>query len=155
MKLRTLLFWPHLIAGVVAGAVILVMSVTGVLLTYERQLIAWSNGDYRSQPPPADARRMPVEQVLGAFAESGFGEATNVAVGSEATDPVIVSAGQRTFYLDAYSGRFLGEGRQGMREFMSDMRAWHRSEERRVGKEGRERRARRRQGEDRAAEGRA
>ena len=126
MKLRTLLFWPHLIAGVVAGAVILVMSVTGVLLTYERQLIEWSNSDYRSQPPPADARRMPVEQVLGAFAQSGVAEASSVAVGSEATDPVIVSAGQRTFYLDAYSGRLLGEGRQGMRQFMSDMRAWHR-----------------------------
>jgi uncharacterized iron-regulated membrane protein len=126
MKLRTLLFWPHLIAGVVAGAVILVMSVTGVLLTYERQLIEWSNSDYRSQPPSADARRMPTENVLAAFAQLGLGDPTNVAVRSEATDPVIVSAGQRTFYLDAYSGRLLGEGRQGMRQFMSDMRAWHR-----------------------------
>jgi uncharacterized iron-regulated membrane protein len=126
MKLRTLLFWPHLIAGVVAGTVILVMSVTGVLLTYERQLIEWSNSDYRSQPPSPDARRMPVEGVLAAFAQLGIGDPTNVAVRSEATDPVIVSAGPRTFYLDAYSGRLLGEGRQGMRQFMSDMRAWHR-----------------------------
>ena len=43
MKLRTLIFWPHLVAGITAGVVILVMSVTGVLLTYERQLIAWSD----------------------------------------------------------------------------------------------------------------
>jgi uncharacterized iron-regulated membrane protein len=103
MKLRTLLFWPHLIAGVVAGTVILVMSVTGVLLTYERQLIEWSNSDYRSQPPSPDARRMPVEDVLAAFAQLGIGDPTNVAVRSEATDPVIVSAGPRTFYLDAVS----------------------------------------------------
>ena len=48
MKLRTLLFWPHLIAGVLTGAVILVMSVTGVVLTYERQLNEWSNGDYQT-----------------------------------------------------------------------------------------------------------
>jgi uncharacterized iron-regulated membrane protein len=126
MKLRTLLFWPHLIAGIVAGAIILVMSVTGVLLTYERQLIAWSNSDYRSQPPSPGARRMPVESVLASFVESGAGDATNVTVGADATDPVIVSAGQRTFYFDAYSGRALGEGRLGMRQFMSDMRAWHR-----------------------------
>jgi uncharacterized iron-regulated membrane protein len=39
---------------------------------------------------------------------------------------VIVSAGQRTYYLDAYSGRVLGEGRQGMRRFMAQVKAWHR-----------------------------
>ena len=31
------------------------MSVTGVLLTYERQLIAWSDSDFRSTPPAAGA----------------------------------------------------------------------------------------------------
>ena len=51
MTLRTLIFWPHLIAGVVAGAVVLTMSVTGVLLTYERQLNAWSDSEFRSTPP--------------------------------------------------------------------------------------------------------
>ena len=49
MTLRTLIFWPHLIAGVVAGAVVLTMSVTGVLLTYERQLNAWSDSEFRSE----------------------------------------------------------------------------------------------------------
>ena len=127
MKLRTLLFWPHLIAGVVAGAVILVMSVTGVILTYERQLNEWSNSDYRSVPPSEGAPRMPVEDVLASFAQAERGEAASVAVGSEATDPVIVSVtGRPAVYLDAYSGRVLGEARTGMREFMSDMRAWHR-----------------------------
>jgi uncharacterized iron-regulated membrane protein len=55
MKLRTLIFWPHLIAGVVAGVVILIMSVTGVILTYERQLIAWSNSHLQSTPPAEGA----------------------------------------------------------------------------------------------------
>jgi uncharacterized iron-regulated membrane protein len=52
MTLRTLVFWPHLIAGIVAGSVILLMSVTGVILTYERQLIAWSDSEFRSNPAP-------------------------------------------------------------------------------------------------------
>jgi len=126
MKLRTLLFWPHLIAGVVAGAIILVMSVTGVLLTYERQLIEWSNSDYQSVPPSPGAPRLPVEHVLAAFARTHADAPSSVGVGADATDAVVVSAGPRTFYLDAYTGRVLGEGRQGMRQFMSDMRAWHR-----------------------------
>ena len=126
MNLRTLLFWPHLIAGVIAGAVILVMSVTGVILTYERQLVEWSNSDYRSQPPSAGAPRMPLEEVLTAFARSGPGAVGSVSVGAESTDALVVSSGPRTFYLDAYSGRVLGEARQGVRQFMSDVRAWHR-----------------------------
>ena len=126
MKLRTWLFWPHLIAGVISGAVILVMSVTGVLLTYERQLIEWSNSDYQSAPPSPGAPRLPVQQVLAAFATTHEDAPSSVIVGADATDAVVVSAGPRTFYLDAYTGRVLGEGRQGMRQFMSDMRAWHR-----------------------------
>ena len=59
MTLRTLIFWPHLIAGVVAGAIVLIMSVTGVLLTYERQLIAWSDSGFRSSPPAQGAARLP------------------------------------------------------------------------------------------------
>ena len=102
------------------------MSVTGVLLTYERQMIEWSNSDLKSQPQPG-AARLPIEQVVASFQQVQPGMTpTNVAVGSEPDAAVIVSAGQRTFYLDAYSGRLLGEGRQGMRQFMSDMRAWHR-----------------------------
>ncbi|CAN5799823.1 hypothetical protein BH23GEM5_BH23GEM5_06000 [soil metagenome] len=44
MKLfRTVLFWCHLSVGVLAGVVVLVMSVTGVLLTYQRQITAWAD----------------------------------------------------------------------------------------------------------------
>src|SRR5690606_14959611 len=39
---RKALFWIHLACGVVTGLVILMMSITGVVLTYERQMIAWA-----------------------------------------------------------------------------------------------------------------
>jgi uncharacterized iron-regulated membrane protein len=127
MKLRTLLFWPHLVAGVLAGALILLMSVTGVLLTYERQLVEWSNSDLRSNVSPSSSARLPLEQVVASF-QRAHPDLTpsSVVVGSEVDDAVIVSAGARAFYLDAYTGRPLGEGRQRMRQFMSDVRGWHR-----------------------------
>ncbi len=54
MKLRSVLFWLHLACGVVAGAVILIMSVTGALLTYQRQITAWADmRGYRSEPAQA------------------------------------------------------------------------------------------------------
>lgn len=42
MTFRKILFWLHLTAGSFAGAIILVMSVTGVLLAYEKQILAWT-----------------------------------------------------------------------------------------------------------------
>ncbi len=39
---------------------------------------------------------------------------------------VSVAADRQTVYADAYTGRVLGERDQGMRAFMSEIRAWHR-----------------------------
>ena len=127
MKLRTLIFWPHLVAGITAGVVIFVMSLTGVLLTYERQLIAWSDSQYRSTVPAQGASRLPVETLLQTIRTQHPDIAVDViTVGSAIDAPVTVAVPQRTLYFDAYSGRLLGEGSQGIRRFMSETRAWHR-----------------------------
>jgi uncharacterized iron-regulated membrane protein len=39
---------------------------------------------------------------------------------------VILTVPQRTVYVDAYTGALLGEGSQGVRRFMTELRAWHR-----------------------------
>jgi uncharacterized iron-regulated membrane protein len=49
-----------------------------------------------------------------------------LTVGAAADAPVSVAVPQRTLYVDAYTGRLLGESSQGVRRFMSEMRAWHR-----------------------------
>ena len=127
MKLRTLIFWPHLIAGVVAGVVILIMSVTGVILTYERQLIAWSNSHLKSTPPAQGAARMPVESLLESAQQQHPGlQITGITIGSGSDATAVLAAADGDLHLDVYSGRVLGAGTTGMRQFMSDLRVWHR-----------------------------
>ena len=127
MKLRTLIFWPHLIAGVVAGVVILIMSITGVILTYERQLIAWSNSHLKSALPAEGATRMPVESLLQAAQQQNPGlQVTGITIGSASDATAVLATGDADFHLDIYSGRALGAGATGMRQFMSDLRVWHR-----------------------------
>jgi uncharacterized iron-regulated membrane protein len=127
MKLRTLIFWPHLIAGVAAGLVIFLMSVTGAILTYERQMIAWSDSHLRSEVPAAGASRVPLEALIVTIrSQHPDVSPTAVTVGSAPDAPVTVAVAQRTLYFDAYSGRLLGEGSTGVRRFMSQTRAWHR-----------------------------
>ena len=53
---RKCLFWLHLSSGVVAGAVILMMSVTGVLLTFQPQIVDWANREYDTVQPPYQGR---------------------------------------------------------------------------------------------------
>jgi uncharacterized iron-regulated membrane protein len=127
MKLRSFIFWPHLIAGVSAGIVILLMCVTGVLLTYERQLIAWADSGYRSTPS-VDARPLPMDALLARLREVHPDiAATTITVRADEDAAVAIAAGQRTVYVDRYSGAVVGEAsRGGVRKFMADMRAWHR-----------------------------
>ena len=45
MSVRRLVFWLHLLTGITAGTVILVMSATGVVLTFEPQIVDyWPSG---------------------------------------------------------------------------------------------------------------
>src|SRR5688572_7746395 len=127
MKLRTFIFWPHLIAGVLAGVVILIMSITGVILTYERQLIAWSNSHLKSTPPAVGAARMPVESLLEAGQQQNPRlQITGITIGSASDATAVLATGDGDLHLDVYSGRVLGAGTTAMRQFMSDLRVWHR-----------------------------
>jgi uncharacterized iron-regulated membrane protein len=127
MKLRTIVFWPHLMAGVVAFAVVLLMSITGVVLMYERQIVAWADVGFRSTPPSAEAPRLPLDEVVRRLGHSVPDVTpTAVTISADRGAPVSISAQSRTLYADAYTGRLLGESSQSVRRFMTSVRAWHR-----------------------------
>ena len=124
---RTVLFWAHLTAGVLAGLVILTMSATGVLLMYERQLIEWSDRGYLSVATHGRAERLPVETLLARASEQRPGpRATAITMRSDHDAPALVAFGQTSLYQDVYSGQLLGEPTTRVRAAMSDLRAWHR-----------------------------
>jgi uncharacterized iron-regulated membrane protein len=139
MKLfRKVLFWCHLTVGVVAGLVILIMSVTGVLLAYERQVTYWADTrNYHVAPPSPDATRLSVETLLAKAREARpdttittvtmrAGETEPAAVGL-AGNPGAGPGGGRTIFLDPYSGATLGEGSKGVHDFfhvLTDLHRW-------------------------------
>ncbi len=125
MTVRKFVFWMHLAAGVVAGTVILVMSVTGVMLAYRRQIVEWAES-FRSTPPSASAARLPIETLLRSMPPVPAGAA--VTVRSAADAPVAVRAGEDPpVYYDAYAGRRLGEGSAAVRHFLHQVEEWHTS----------------------------
>jgi uncharacterized iron-regulated membrane protein len=122
MTFRSLVFWPHLVAGLLAGVVILVMSVTGVLLTYEKQMVAWA--DART-PIASGPDRLPPEALLEHVEARAGALPASLAI-SAAERPVIAAIGQRTVLVDPYSGAILGDSAPRLRRFFRKVTEWHR-----------------------------
>ncbi|MCC6265724.1 MAG: PepSY domain-containing protein [Bryobacterales bacterium] len=123
---RKILFWSHLITGATAGIIILIMSVTGVLLTYEKQMIAWSDRDFRVAVPETGRSPMPAGALLSAVAGQRDGRPDSITWESDPAAPVLLGFGREQMFANPYTGKIVGEPTKGMRAFMSDMRAWHR-----------------------------
>jgi uncharacterized iron-regulated membrane protein len=126
---RTVLFWLHLVAGTVAGVVVLIMSVTGVLLMYEKQIIAWADTrSYQAGPSSPGASPLPIETLLTRVREQrpNVTPATVVRK-ADPNAPVALGLGREgNIYVNAYTGAILGAGSQGTRDFFRSMTDWHR-----------------------------
>jgi uncharacterized iron-regulated membrane protein len=127
MRLRSILFWLHLPLGVLAGAVILIMSVTGVLLTYQRQITAWADTrGYRVEPA---AQRLSADALIAKLSESRPDlKPTALMIRSEPSAPASFTIGPgRQLFVDPYTGAAFGEGNgQNVRTFFRVMVEWHR-----------------------------
>lgn len=125
---RTVLFWMHLAAGSFAGVVVLIMSVTGVALTYEKQMLEWSDRHAWTAPSPADAKPLVPETLLARVAEAQPGTAPlSLTLRADRLAPATVTLeGNRTLLVDPYTAAIIGEPPAAMRGFFRTMTSWHR-----------------------------
>lgn len=128
-RLRKIIFWCHLPVGAIAGVVILIMCVTGVLLAYEKQITLWADThEYKSAPPSADARHLPVATLIENARNTRGANPASITLRSDPSAPAEISFGRDSapIFLNPYTGRVLGEGSQRVRSFFRTMTDWHR-----------------------------
>lgn len=128
MTLRTAVFWLHLATGLTAGSVILVMSVTGVLLAFEPQLVERAERDlWRAAPPTVDAPRLPLAAVVaGAPAGAGIERATTVTLRPDPRSSVRVGFGRDgAVFMNPYTGAVVGPGSR-THDVLHAVEDWHR-----------------------------
>jgi uncharacterized iron-regulated membrane protein len=122
---RQTVFWLHLIAGLVAGSVILVMSVSGIMMAYQPQIIAAAEGGL-FQVPKAGERLQPdalLEKLHAAIPDAG---PIGLTLRRDADAPASVALGrERTVLLNPYTGALLGEGTW-LRPFLHEVEHFHR-----------------------------
>lgn len=123
---RPVIFWLHLIVGCVAGLVIFAMSVTGVLLAYERQIGNWINTPAVIQGQ--SSAQVPVDSMLANLAGNGQGTPSDIVLHSDPKAPVEVRFGrERTLYLNPWTAEVIGQPSQAARGFFGAVEQIHRN----------------------------
>jgi len=121
---RRILFWIHLAGGCVAGMVILVVAISGILLSFRAQMIHFADRDFRSHRPSAAAAHLPVEQLLAAAARPNI---TAITLAADPEAPAEVTVGrEHILMVDVYSGQVLGESSPGVGSFFRGVENLHR-----------------------------
>ncbi len=125
--LRKAIFWAHLVMGLTVGIVILTMAVTGIMIAYQRQLIARAERSVSTVIPPAGAEALRPEALAAKVAEA-FPEARASGF-TRRRDPAasaMVNLGrERVVFLDPYTGAVLGDGSK-LRPFLHEVEHLHR-----------------------------
>ena len=128
MKLfRSVLFWTHLTAGVLASVVILVMSFTGVVLALKPQIQDWVERDVR-YVTPQDSPRLSAQRLMTAVKEATpDASPESIALARDPELAASVGLGREgTVYVNPYTGAILGDGSERTSRFFQSMTSWHR-----------------------------
>jgi uncharacterized iron-regulated membrane protein len=128
MKLRTVLFWIHLLAGTIAGIVILTMAVTGTLLTFQQSVLKTIEGSQRFVVPPAGASRIDLDSLMARVREAvPDAQITTITLDSDPAASAAVGLGtQATIFVNPYTGDVLGSGSARARAFYRTVTNVHR-----------------------------
>ena len=123
---RRILFWAHLGSAITAGVFILVMSVTGVLLTYEHQMV--DRAAHRNHIASTDASlRMDADALARIAQEISPGARPSLVFVADPTAPVTVSRGRDpAVLLSPVDGSVIRDSAAGLREFFRVVENWHR-----------------------------
>jgi uncharacterized iron-regulated membrane protein len=128
-QFRSILFWLHLLAGIVGGIVIFIMCVTGAALSFEKDIAKYAEREMRYVTPPQDANRLPVETILAKVSEARpQAKPASIALSNEPNAAWQVSLGRgQTAFVNPYTGEITGEGAKGWHSFfglMTDLHRW-------------------------------
>ena len=125
---RKALFWLHLISGVIAGVVIFIMSVTGALLSFEKNIIGYAEREMRLVAAPENTPRLFVSDIISRVREAKpESKPSAITLQNEANAAALVALGRDgQVFVNPYTGEITGEGAKGVRGFFRSMTEWHR-----------------------------
>jgi len=125
-RVRRVFFWAHLVTGVIAGAVILIMCATGAVLALKPQTLKTIDRRIRTVEPAGRPPQALSEVLANVRASAPDAAVVSVAVERDPSASIALAAGTRTLYADPYTGAVLGEASPGPLAFFRSVENWHR-----------------------------
>jgi len=126
--IRRCVFWSHLVAGIASGLVILVLAVTGLLMSFETQIVNRVEQSMVRSKSHGDTTPLTAAEMVAAFEKAGVkGKPTTLNYTSNADAPVAFLVGkgnQQLFHPN--TGEYLGKGAEGTRRFFQTVLSIHR-----------------------------
>lgn len=127
MSIRKAFFWLHLIIGCIAALFIFLMSATGALLTYERQIIQYAEQSDYPVAPAGNTDKLSLTQLSEIALSLEHKKPLTIALRNEENAFVQVKEGRKTLaYLNPYTGEKIEEPGLATKSFMRKLRAFHR-----------------------------
>lgn len=126
---RKIIFWLHLCSGALAGIFIFVMCVTGALIAFESNILAWVESDQRYvQAPTENAPKLSVKEVLEKFLEKNpDAKPSSVTIQNDAKAAISLSAGREgKFYINPYTAEITGKGAEKWQKIFGFFESVHR-----------------------------
>lgn len=122
--MRKLIFWSHLTVGLMVALVVLMLSLTGLLQTYEGQITRWAQTPIVSV---TGAERLSADELAGIATIEAGGGATALRFTRDPDAAVAVQKGRNsTVFLDPFTGELLPEQAAGAAAFFSTVEHLHR-----------------------------
>jgi len=127
-KFRKIIFWLHLISGLLGGIVIFIMCVTGALLSFEKDIAEFAERDMRYVASAENPNKLSVKEILAKVAEAKpNAKPSAIALSNKPNAAWQVSLGRDgQVFVNPYTGAITGEGATGWRGFFRTMTDLHR-----------------------------
>ncbi|HEX3134895.1 MAG TPA: PepSY-associated TM helix domain-containing protein [Planctomycetota bacterium] len=124
--LRRIIFWSHLSIGLAAGVFIFLLCLSGAILAFELQLVAWVEHDVRARPPQADSVLLSPTELATRVVPAPGERIVSLEWSADQDMPVRVLTDQRTVtLLNGYTGEVLGPGATTLRGFLRWVTSLH------------------------------
>lgn len=125
MPFRRIIFWSHLSVGVTVGLIVFLLSATGVLLTYERQILGLSEVRLSADSIAGDP--LSADEIVAIAQADGSQARRTLVYHRDPARPVEINAGRgRTTLINPYSGETVESAAGPMRDFFSSVTSLHR-----------------------------
>lgn len=125
-KFRGVIFWTHLVSGVLGGIVIFIMCVTGAALSFEKNIVENFEHDQRTVTVSGE-RLLPKQLLEAVTAAKPDSRPSSLTLQNDPNAAVAISLGREgQIYVDPYNGKITGEGNAAVRGFFYTAEGLHR-----------------------------